>query len=152
MDLISATHNLHYENFRCKELSSLAAIDEAKPTIPNKNPLAVIEDETSRHKLKVKKMEEEMEEVFCKKVDEKYAKIERNERDAEQKMRKEQELLEEERQEIALRREEFQREQKEWEEALETVSLRPASRTGSISSITSTTSKASNFKFKTLFR
>ena len=41
-------------NFRCKELSSLAAIDEGKPTIPNKNPLAVIEDETSRHKLKVK--------------------------------------------------------------------------------------------------
>ena len=40
-------------NFRCKELSSLAAIDEGKPTIPNKNPLAVIEDETSRHKLKV---------------------------------------------------------------------------------------------------
>ena len=39
--------------FRCKELSSLAAIDEGKPTIPNKNPLAVIEDETSRHKLKV---------------------------------------------------------------------------------------------------
>ena len=28
----------------------------------------------------VKKMEEEMEEVFCKKVDEKYAKIEKNDR------------------------------------------------------------------------
>ena len=41
-------------------------------------------------------------------------------------MRKEQEVLEEERQEIALRREEFQRELKEWEEGLETVSiLRP---------------------------
>merc|ERR1712210_199180 len=85
-----------------------------------KNPLAVIEDETSRHKLKVKKMEEEMEEVFCKKVEEKHAKIEKNDRDAEQKMRKEQEVLEEERQEIALRREEFHRELKEWEEGLET--------------------------------
>merc|ERR1712037_441372 len=96
----------------------------------------------------------EMEEVFCKKVDEKYAKIEKNDGDAEQKMRKEQEVLEEERQEIALRREEFQRELKEWEEGLETVSLKAASRerTGSISSISSTTSKASNFKFKTLFR
>ena len=41
---------------RCRELSSLAAIDEAKPTIPNKNPLAVIEDETLRHKLKVSAM------------------------------------------------------------------------------------------------
>ena len=41
---------------RCRELSSLAAIDEAKPTIPNKNPLAVIEDETLRHKLKVRAM------------------------------------------------------------------------------------------------
>jgi len=153
MDLINATHNLHYENFRCKELSSLAAIDEGKPTIPNKNPLAVIEDETSRHKLKVKKMEEEMEEVFCKKVEEKHAKIEKGERDAVQRMRKEQEALEEERQELAQRREEYQRELKEWEEGLETVSLRTASRTGSISSINSTTSKASkNFKFKTLFR
>ena len=38
-------------------------------------------------------------------------------------MRKELEMLEEERQEIALRREDFQREQKEWEEALETVSI-----------------------------
>ena len=37
-------------------MSSLAAIDEAKPTIPNKNPLAVIEDETLRHKLKVRPM------------------------------------------------------------------------------------------------
>ena len=44
-------------------------------------------------------------------------------RDAEQKMRKEQEVLEEERQEIALRREEYQRELKEWEEGLETVSI-----------------------------
>jgi len=56
MDLISTTHNQHYENYRCRELSSLAAIDEAKPTIPNKNPLAVIEDETLRHKLKVRPM------------------------------------------------------------------------------------------------
>ena len=38
-------------------------------------------------------------------------------------MRKEQEVLEEERQEIALRREEFQRELKEWEDGLETVSI-----------------------------
>merc|ERR1712181_27304 len=153
MDLINATHNLHYENFRCKELSSLAAIDEGKPTIPNKNPLAVIEDETSRHKLKVKKMEEEMEEVFCKKVEEKHAKIEKAERDAVQRMKKEQEALEGERQELAKRREEYQRELKEWEDGLETVSLRTVSRTGSISSINSTTSKASkNFKFKTLFR
>ena len=45
-----------HSSSRCRELSSLAAIDEAKPTIPNKNPLAVIEDETLRHKLKVRPM------------------------------------------------------------------------------------------------
>lgn len=39
-------------------------------------------------------------------------------------MRKEQEALEEERQEIAQKREEYQRELKEWEEGLETVSAR----------------------------
>ena len=38
-------------------------------------------------------------------------------------MRKEQKALEEERQEIAQRREEYQRELKEWEEGLETVSI-----------------------------
>ena len=93
IQFINPFHN--HELIRCKELSSLAAIDEGKSTIPNKNPLAVIEDETSRHKLKVeaflmkyhiclwnqvKKMEEEMEEVFCKKVEEKHAKIGRMER------------------------------------------------------------------------
>ena len=85
-----------------------------------------------------------MEEVFCKKVEEKHARIEKSERwrrkiklqknreigqknwihrDAEQRMRKEQKALEEERQEIAQRREEYQRELKEWEEGLETVSI-----------------------------
>ena len=39
-------------------------------------------------------------------------------------MRKEQKALEEERQEIAQRREEYQRELKEWEEGLETVRVR----------------------------
>jgi len=33
LDLVDRTHNLHYETFRCRELSSLAAIDEGKPTI-----------------------------------------------------------------------------------------------------------------------
>ena len=82
-----------------------------------------------------------MEEVFCKKVEEKHAKIEKGERwrhknrkkeitskklifrDAVQRMRKEQEALEEERQELAQRREEYQRELQEWEEGLETVSF-----------------------------
>jgi hypothetical protein len=69
---VDRTHNLHYETFRCvsriplscpalpltvgprcRELSSLAAIDEGKPTIPNKNPLAVIEDEARVHRDKV---------------------------------------------------------------------------------------------------
>ena len=40
-----------------------------------------------------------------------------------QRMRKEQEALEGERQEIAKRREEYQRELKEWEEGLETVRI-----------------------------
>ena len=44
-------------------------------------------------------------------------------RDAVQRMRKEQEALEGERQEIAKRREEYQRELKEWEDGLETVRI-----------------------------
>ena len=107
-------------------------------------------------------MEEEMEEVFRKKVEEKHAKIQKgdrckkkfmhnildkpafsleipliwdiktssckgaesiswNFRDFEQRMLKERETLEEERQTIAARREEYLREVKEWEERLDTV-------------------------------
>jgi len=47
-----------------------------------------------------------------------------NLRDFEQRMLKERETLEEERQAIAARREEYLREVKEWEERLDTVSAR----------------------------
>ena len=162
-------------------MSSLAAIDEAKPTIPNKNPLAVIEDETLRHKLKVRpiirgkchhidclsrwrRWKRRWRRCFARKLrrsTQRYKKetgaknnseymhnildkpafsleiplvwdiktssckgaesISWNFRDFEQRMVKEREALEEERQSIATRREEYLREVKEWEERLDTV-------------------------------
>ena len=51
---------------------------------PDKNPLAVLEDEEVEHKEKMQKMELEMEEVFKKKVKERTWKLEATELELEQ--------------------------------------------------------------------
>jgi len=76
------------------------------------------------HLVKVKKMEEEMEEVFRKKVQEKTERMVKAERDMEERMRREHDGVEEERVEVGRRREELRREVEAWEAAMETVSAK----------------------------
>jgi len=73
-DLKDVTNNVHYENFRTKKLSSVTTTDGSSK-VPSKSPLAQMEDEKAEHMQKMKKMEQEMEEVFRQKVQEKKQKL-----------------------------------------------------------------------------
>ena len=61
-----------------------------------KNPLALIEDEKIAHEEKLRKMNEDMEDVFKRKVDEKQDRMRRLQRDEESRLEKEKKMLEEE--------------------------------------------------------
>ena len=61
-----------------------------------KNPLALIEDEKIAHQEKLRKMNEDMEDVFKRKVDEKQDRMKRLQRDEETRLEKEKKMLEEE--------------------------------------------------------
>ncbi|KAG8193758.1 hypothetical protein JTE90_005054 [Oedothorax gibbosus] len=83
-DLKDVTNNVHYENYRCKKLAAFAG--DGKPMrISNKNPLAQMEEEKKEHELKMKKMEEEREQLFEMKVKEKFQKLEDSEADLERR-------------------------------------------------------------------
>merc|ERR1712176_1435250 len=58
-DLIDVTSVVHYENFRARKLSNVMS-----SKLTGKSPMAQIEEERREHKLKMKKMEKEMENVF----------------------------------------------------------------------------------------
>jgi len=107
LDLLDTTNNVHYENYRCRKLSAIGAdkIGSNVALETNRNPLALMEAEKKEHEAKIKKMEQEMEEVFEKKVKEKLQKLKDNENDLierQEKMNREIELqkikLEEKRQ------------------------------------------------------
>ena len=67
-----------------------------------KNPLALIEDEKIAHQEKLRKMNEDMEDVFKRKVDEKQDRMKRLQRDEETRLEKEKKMLEEEKVNLIL--------------------------------------------------
>ena len=67
-----------------------------------KNPLALIEDEKIAHQEKLRKMNEDMEDVFKRKVDEKQDRMKRLQRDEETRLEKEKKLLKEEKVNLIL--------------------------------------------------
>ena len=80
----------------------------------SKNPLALIEDEKFAHEDKLKKMNDDMEDVFKRKVEEKKEKMKRIERDEENRLDREKKGVEEERVRINIKREELENEKKSW--------------------------------------
>ena len=67
-----------------------------------KNPLALIEDEKIAHQQKLRKMNEDMEDVFKRKVDEKQDRMKRLQRDEETRLEKEKKMLEDEKVDLIL--------------------------------------------------
>merc|ERR1712227_381279 len=93
-DLIDVTSVVHYENFRARKLSNVMS-----SKLTGKSPMAQMEEEKREHKLKMKKMEKEMENVFETKVKEKKQKLKDSEHELtqkhkNQKLRYEQDLAE----------------------------------------------------------
>ena len=68
------TSCIHYENYRAKKLANVMS-----KNLTGKSPLAQMDEEKREHKLKMKKMEIEMESVFKTKVTEKKTKLKQSE-------------------------------------------------------------------------
>jgi len=113
-DLKEVTNNVHYENFRCRKLAGFAGGNTDK--IPNKNPLAQIEEEKREHQNKMLKMEREMEEVFERKVREKQQKLKDSETDLERRHKESMEKLEQQKRELEARLAAFEQEKSAWEQ------------------------------------
>merc|ERR1712106_636507 len=113
-DLIDVTSVVHYENFRARKLSNVMS-----SKLTGKSPMAQIDEERREHKLKMKKMEREMESVFETKVKEKQNRLKESQKDLErkhenQKLRYEQDLAD-----LEQRRREFEQEKMDWETRVE---------------------------------
>eukprot|EP00096_Caligus_rogercresseyi_P005437 TRINITY_DN208_c0_g1_i3.p1 TRINITY_DN208_c0_g1~~TRINITY_DN208_c0_g1_i3.p1 ORF type:complete len:579 (+),score=208.47 TRINITY_DN208_c0_g1_i3:405-2141(+) len=112
-DLKEVTNIVHYENYRCKKLAGVSG--GSVETIPNKNPLARIEEESKEHQNKLAKMECEMEEVFERKVREKKQKLSDSEADLEVRHRESKEKLVAQKNELEKQRAAFEAEKIAWE-------------------------------------
>jgi len=133
-DLIDRTHSVHYENYRAQKLRSLAEQTGCLTGdgLLEKNPLAVIADLKLENQEKVAAMEEEMEEVFRKKVADKEDKMRTSEEEETEKMVREMELIAREKEALAERREEVTREQIDWDERKTVSAINLASSSSSL--------------------
>jgi septin 7 len=115
-DLKDVTNHVHYENFRCRKLAGLGP--DGKPMKGfDKNPLAQMEEEKKNHESKMKKMEQEMEQVFEMKVKERNQRLIDSEDDLrrrEEQMRKSLEKLQ---RDVEERKKQFESEKFAWEQA-----------------------------------
>ncbi|XP_019849327.1 PREDICTED: septin-7-like isoform X2 [Amphimedon queenslandica] len=77
-DLKDITNNVHYENYRCTKLANVSSVtgSATDKIAPSRDPLAQFEVEKKEHEKKMRRMEEEMEDVFEVKVREKLQKLE----------------------------------------------------------------------------
>jgi len=142
-DLIDATKNIIYENYRSKKLSVVAALDEDKLNIPNKNPLAILEDEANQHKRRIKLMEQEMMDVFEKKIDEKLENMRKITEENIKEIDDAQKLVEKDKEALALRRNSFERQKT----LLDSVVLPSPSHSTTSAVSTSSTEKKKRFRF-----
>jgi len=112
-DLKEVTNNVHYENFRCRKLAGVAGGNVDK--IPNRNPMAQVEEERKEHQAKMAKMEREMEEVFERKVREKRQKLSDSKADLEKRHKESREKLEQQKKELEDKMAAFEQEKASWE-------------------------------------
>eukprot|EP00092_Neocalanus_flemingeri_P039014 GFUD01042470.1.p1 GENE.GFUD01042470.1~~GFUD01042470.1.p1 ORF type:complete len:385 (+),score=123.82 GFUD01042470.1:1125-2279(+) len=111
-DLKDVTSQVHYEKYRCTKLTALALSNEG--VMLNKNPLAVIEDEQNEHQEKLRRMNDDMEDVFRRKVEEKQEKMNRVEREDMERLEREKKQLEGEKLKLASKKEDLEKDKKSW--------------------------------------
>ncbi|KAF8786147.1 Protein peanut like protein [Argiope bruennichi] len=113
-DLKDITNSVHYENFRCRKLAGVGS--DGKPArLCNKNPLDQLEEEKKEHENKMKRMEQEMEQVFELKVKEKRQKLKDSEQDLQRRHEQIRLSLAKQAQELEEMRKAFEKEKKEFE-------------------------------------
>lgn len=118
-DLKDVTNNVHYENYRCQKLAgfsgSLTPKQQADPP-PSRDPLAQFDVEKREHEMKMKKMEQEMEEVFEMKVQEKLQKLNDIETDLNRRKEQMAQALKQQQQELQEKKKRFNEEKRHFEE------------------------------------
>jgi len=118
-DLIESTHQVHYENFRCRKL--LGDDDFKKAQCGAKDisrvSLLVREEEKVEHERKLVRVEAEMSEVFNRKVEQKVERLRQTEASLEKRIEREQAEVKAAWEDLEGRREEFLKEKKIWEKA-----------------------------------
>ena len=112
--MIDMTTTTHYENYRCDKLTRLAGGEHGSDG-PNKNPLAVLEDECKDHFYKVDEMKKEMQDVFHKQVEEKNKTLDVLKLEHKDDIEKENKALDMEKREVLSKRAEFEKEKTKWE-------------------------------------
>ncbi|XP_067052001.1 septin-7-like isoform X3 [Acropora muricata] len=119
-DLKDMTNDIHYENYRC---GKLAAMTVGSPTSqPNSNmsfsrsPLEQLEAEKEERELKLKKMQQDMEQVFELKVKEKKKKLKDSEAELSKKNEQMWKQLDQQNKELEEKRKQFEKEKAQYEE------------------------------------
>ena len=113
--MIDQTINTHYENYRVEKLAKMAGEGTQLVIGSNKNPLAAIEDEEKEHLIKMKNLENEMEEVFNKKVEEKLSHLDTIKQSEIDDVERKRHLVDLEKAELFSMRAQFEREKLAWE-------------------------------------
>ncbi|CAF1112770.1 unnamed protein product [Rotaria sordida] len=122
-DLRDVTHNVHYENYRYKKLTSFHGNElkngkTLQTSSINKNLLSQIEDERIEVEERLNKMSRDMENVYQSKVEEKYEKLQENK----QNLLKSEETfrlnIQQEEENIQRKRLDFENIRRQWEDNL----------------------------------
>uniref|UniRef100_A0A665V9H1 Septin n=1 Tax=Echeneis naucrates TaxID=173247 RepID=A0A665V9H1_ECHNA len=124
-DLKDVTNNVHYENYRSKKLAAVTynGVDNNKnkgqltkpETTDGMSPLAQMEEERREHVAKMKKMEQEMEQVFEMKVKEKLQKLKDSEAELKRRHEQMKKNLEAQHKELEEKRHQHEEEKASWE-------------------------------------
>ncbi|XP_078739502.1 LOW QUALITY PROTEIN: septin-7-like [Lampetra fluviatilis] len=118
-DLKDVTNNVHYENFRSRQLASVACNssdnNKGRGQLSNRSPMEQMEEERRAHEHKMRKMELEMEHVFPLKVEEKLQKLRDSEGDLHRRHEQMRKNMEAQSRELEDRRRHFEEEKAAWE-------------------------------------
>ncbi|XP_020781633.2 LOW QUALITY PROTEIN: septin-7, partial [Boleophthalmus pectinirostris] len=124
-DLKDVTNNVHYENYRSRKLAAVTynGVDNNKnkgqltkeETGDGMSPLAQMEEERREHVAKMKKMEQEMEQVFEMKVKEKLQKLKDSEAELQRRHEQMKKNLEAQHKELEEKRRQHEEEKASWE-------------------------------------
>ncbi|XP_074616166.1 septin-7-like isoform X2 [Acropora palmata] len=119
-DLKDVTNDIHYENYRCEKLAAMTVgSPRSQPNSEmsfSRSPLEQLEAEKEERELKLKKMQQDMEQVFELKVKEKKKKLKDSEAELSKKNEQMWKQLDQQNKELEEKRKQFEKEKAQYEE------------------------------------